>query len=128
MLLLDTCVLYWLASDQSKLSARAGEFLRSHASSLCASAISGFEVAINHTKGRVVLPSDPQVWFGTLLGRYRIDCLPVTWEIAISSVALPRIHSDPADRIIVATAKLFGIEVLTPDHLIAAYPTIQVVW
>ena len=128
MILLDTCVLYWLASDHAKLSARARDALRIHAASLSACAISAFEVAINHRKRRVVLPSEPRIFFADLLARYAIDCLPVTWEIAARSVDLPPIHSDPADRLIVATSQVHSLTIITPDAYIRAYPGVSVLW
>jgi PIN domain nuclease of toxin-antitoxin system len=128
MILLDTCSLYWIASDPSKLSANAVNALRANPAVLYVSAISAFEVVLNHRKRRVVLPTEPRTWFAGVLGRYNINCLSITWEIAAASASLPPIHSDPADRIIVATAIAHSLPILTPDHLIAAYPGVGVVW
>jgi len=128
MILLDTCTLYWIVSDPAKLSNSAKNALRANFGSLHISSISAFEVVLNHHKNRVVLPSDPRTWFASVIGRYNITCLPITWEIAAASASLPTIHSDPADRIIIATAIAHTMPILTPDRHIAAYPGATIVW
>ena len=50
MILFDTCVLYWLASNRAKLSRPADEAIRIHHASLHASAISSFEVSLSYRK------------------------------------------------------------------------------
>jgi PIN domain nuclease of toxin-antitoxin system len=54
--------------------------------------------------------------------------IPVSGRIACRSTQLPPLHADPCDRIIVATALVSAIAVLSPDPLIAAYPGIEVAW
>lgn len=127
-LLLDTCVLYWLASDQLKLSERATREIASNEGELFVSAVSAFEVAMNHRKRRFILPAPPEEWFRDLLRLYRIRSKPVTSAIALRSVTLPPHHNDPADRQIVATAERYGWPVVTPDRHIAQYTEVTVVW
>jgi len=52
----------------------------------------------------------------------------VDWRIAQLATSLPWLHRDPADRIIVATAVVTNLPVLTPDRLIAKYRQITVLW
>ena len=128
MFLLDTCVLYWLASDPSKLSGTAADVIRDNQGLLRTSTISAFEVALNHRKGRVVLPSSPESWFRALLRRYRIRSVPIGLRAALLAPVLPPLHNDPADRIIVATAQVHSFTILTPDRYITAYPGVTVLW
>ena len=52
----------------------------------------------------------------------------VTASIALRAAELPRIHSDPADRFIVATALELGLPVVPPDHLIRQHPGVRTLW
>lgn len=128
MILLDTCTFLWLASDHKRLSKRAKNLIVQHASGLFFSAISAFEIALKHTKGRLQLPLAPEDWIEATLDFHGVAEVPVNWRIAAHSVLLPPHHGDPCDRMIVATAALNGFTVLTPDPLIAAYREATVAW
>jgi len=128
MLLLDTCSLLWLAADPSKLSPKARDSIRESADGLFMSSISAFEIAVKHRRGALRLPMEPSAWIAHALQHHGINELPVTCRIAALAVALPPIHNDPCDRMIVATAQVEALPILTPDSLIRAYPGIQVVW
>jgi len=54
--------------------------------------------------------------------------LPLTPSIAAKSAALPDIHRDPIDRVIVATAIEHGAELVSKDELVGRYPSVQVRW
>src|SRR5687768_12594725 len=112
MLLLDSCTLMWLVDDQSKLSKSAIDCLREERSALYVSAISASEIAQKHFVGKLRLPLSPESWFRRALDVHSINEVPITSEIAIAAAELPRIHKDPCDRIIVATAKISSMEIL----------------
>jgi PIN domain nuclease of toxin-antitoxin system len=59
---------------------------------------------------------------------YALRELPVTLEIAALAPEVAVSHADPCDRILIATARLHGIAVMTPDHLISACKDIDVIW
>ena len=126
--LLDTCALLWLAADQSQLSPRAVAVLSESDTELFVSAISAFEVGIKHTRGKNVLPLPPEEWFLRAINQHNVEPLPVNWGIAIRSTQLPDLHRDPADRIIIATARYYGFSILTSDRLIHQYPDVVVIW
>lgn len=128
MVLLDTCTLLWLAGDQSRLSREATERLQAARGFVYVSAISAFEIGIKHRKRALVLPMDPGAWYPEALEFHGVKELPVSGAVALASTALPALHSDPCDRIIVATAKANDLTILTPDPLIAAYPEARVSW
>jgi PIN domain nuclease of toxin-antitoxin system len=128
MLLLDTCCLLWLVGEQHRLSARARQLIAAHADSLFISAITGFEIALKQAKGRLGLPLPAEVWLERALVQHGLGEIPVTWRIAARSATLPPLHADPCDRIIVATAEIEALLILTPDTLIAGYPPAHVVW
>jgi len=128
MVLLDTCVLVWLASDASKLSRRACELISRHGGALFISAITGFEIAGKYRKERLRLPLSPEEWIERALSHHGVAEAPIDWRIAARSAGPPLLHTDPCDRIIVATAEAMDAVLLTPDSRIRAYPGVRVEW
>jgi PIN domain nuclease of toxin-antitoxin system len=128
MYLLDTCALIWLASDQDSLSQRVKRVLRNNAGNLYISAISAFEIAIKTVKGKIELPLSPDEWFKEAVMHHSIEEVPINSDIACKSALLPRIHNDPCDRIIIATAIQQNMAVITRDEIFLEYPDIRVLW
>lgn len=128
MILLDTCVFLWLAADQAKLSANSRQSLRLNAGRLFVSSISAFEIAVKAKKGKLNLPVNPEDWFSRALRHHGIREIPVNSRIAVQSIALPPLHNDPCDRIIIATALEHTMPVVTSDRLIKQYPGITATW
>lgn len=76
------------------------------------SAITPWEIALLASKKRIDLHRDPLEWLNATL-----HLAPIEPEIAVASTRLPfDIHSDPADRIIVATARHLGATLVTADQ------------
>jgi PIN domain nuclease of toxin-antitoxin system len=128
VILLDTCTLLWLVGDQGRLSPRARERLREGAGELFVSAISAFEIGIKQRKGKLSLPLETEPWFEAAADFHGLAEIPVSARIAARSTVLPALSSDPCDRILVATAQLLGLTVLTPDELIRSYPDTLTDW
>ena len=128
MILLDTCVLLWLTSDQDKFSAKAIETIKKNADALFVSSITAFEIAIKCRNGQLALKFPVLEWFSEALISHGIKEIEVTGSIAISSVLLPPLHNDPCDRIIVATAQMNALKILTCDEHIKQYKQIEVIW
>jgi len=128
MLLLDTCTLVWLDSDPALLSAPARQEIANQAGLLFVSSVSALELAIKIRKGKLTLPMPLENWFPGVLAAHGIQEIVIDWRISTATGALPLLHSDPFDRIIVATAKLKNQTIVTPDQLIRAYSDVRVVW
>lgn len=128
MILLDTCCLLWLASDQARLSDRARNEVSEHRDQLFVSAISAFEIGVKHSKGKLELPLSPVAWFAKAVEFHGLIEMPVSGAIAARSTQLPQLHADPCDRMIIATAQLHGMTILSPDGLIRDYPDTTVIW
>lgn len=128
MILLDTCTLLWLVAGADRLSAAARERLREGAGELFVSAISAFEIGVKQRKGKLALPMDAERWFTRAVEFHGLLEIPLDSRIAVRSTQLPPLHADPCDRMIVATAQLLGLTVLSPDPRIAAYPEAETVW
>jgi PIN domain nuclease of toxin-antitoxin system len=125
-LLLDTHVWIWtLQQDTSKLSRVAVESIRraSRAGNrLYVSALSLWEVAMLARKKRMVLSAEPLAWISQALQAPGLQLIPLIPEIAVGSTTLPgNIPKDPADQIIVATARHFGARLVTCDTRIIEY-------
>ena len=120
-LLLDTHLLLWAAADDSQLSAVARALIEDRDNKLYFSAASTWEVTIKHALGRGDFRADPRVLRRGLLDNGYNE-LPVTSEHSVAVLALPPIHKDPFDRILVAQALIEGFTLLTNDPVVAAYP------
>ena len=91
-------------------------------SSIRVSAISVWEVGMLESKGRIHLPMGCWNWVQQALAWPGISLAPLTPESAVESSRLPgEFHGDPADRIIVATARILPATIITRDERILAY-------
>ena len=89
---------------------------------LWVSAISTWEVAMLAATGRVVFSLDVQSWMNQALAAPGLRLAPLSPEIAVASAHLPgSFHGDPADRILVATARTLTARLATADRAILAY-------
>jgi PIN domain nuclease of toxin-antitoxin system len=120
-LLLDTQLLLWAAGQPERLSAAARRLLNNPRNELLFSAASLWEIAIKHTLGRDDFRAEPRVLRRGLLDNGYAE-LPVTSEHAVNIDALPALHKDPFDRLLLAQAYTEGITLLTGDAQLARYP------
>jgi PIN domain nuclease of toxin-antitoxin system len=124
-LLLDTHCWLWMEDDTNQRfsSAAATAIRRATAEDrLLLSVISVWEVALLEAKGRIELELDCQTWVRQALATPGLTLASLTPEIAIASTRLPGdLHGDPADRLIVATARAHGATLLTKDSKLLAY-------
>ena len=118
--LLDTHILLWAAADSASLSEKAREILLSGAAELHFSAASIWEVAIKMGLGRPDFAVDPRQLRRGLLSNGYLE-LPITGEHAVEVSELEDLHKDPFDRILIAQAKVEGMQLVTADKLVAKY-------
>ncbi len=124
LVLLDTHVWVWLLNGSERLGPKARKAIqRSLAEeAVLVSAISPWEVAMLVSKGRFVLDRDVGEWVQAALSLPGIRLEPLSPEVAVASTRLPgTIHSDPADRMIAATARHLGSTLITEDQLLLDY-------
>jgi PIN domain nuclease of toxin-antitoxin system len=90
------------------------------------SAISCWEVAMLSSLGKISFQVSLREWMGAALSTTGITLLPLTPDIAIESAHLPGvIHRDPADRILIATARVHACPLITADEKILAYQHVK---
>jgi PIN domain nuclease of toxin-antitoxin system len=128
-ILLDTCAVVWAAGAPNLLSVRAADVLRAPDAVVHVSAITVAELACGVERGRIALTSHWKTWFRNCLQVNGWTCLPIDLDTVEEAYSLPPpFHDDPADRIIVATARLRRLAVVTGDGKILAYPHVRTIW
>ena len=118
--LLDTCTLLRLAGFPETLSDEARETIE-NAWYLYASPVSLWEIIFKCKMGKLELSQPARQWFDRLKSEYDIKMLPLTEDVAALAAELPLHHKDPADRFIIATAKLNDLPVITTDRNFSMY-------
>lgn len=119
-LLLDTHLLLWAAGNPDQLSSLARQLIVDPGNELSFSSASMWEIAIKRTLGRDDFRVDAgRLWRLLTTRGYRE--LPVTSEHALAIEALPMLHRDPFDRILIAQARVEGLVLLTADACVADY-------
>lgn len=111
-------MLLWARFGDRRLGAGAREVIARawERGEVAVSAMTFWEIAMLHDKGRIALPHDIAEWRAYLLEAELVE-IPVDGEIGIRAIKIDGLHGDPADRVIVATA-LSGHRLLTADRLI----------
>ena len=124
-LLLDTHVWVWYVEDEAKQFSRRIPPLVERAvqrGDIVVSAISVWEIAQLEAARRIQLSVDVRAWVGRALAFPGVQLKGLSPAIAIESTRLPgSLHRDPADRILIATARLTGAALVTCDERILAY-------
>jgi len=122
--LLDTCTAMYLIANEPMSEAANAAMDRSVDAGipLRVSPITAWEVGLLALSGRFKSSLSPQRWFERLRGTPGIQFCDLTGDILLGASFLPgKIHKDPADRIITATAREFGFTVMTRDRALLAY-------
>jgi len=126
-LLLDTCTFLWLILNAKDLTERAKQLFRDPDNEVYLSVVSTWEIAVKYAIGRLDLPEEPRLYVPRQRERHGIQSLPLDEPASLQVSALPRIHSDPFDRMLIAQALTHGLTILSPDDLIKKYP-VQIIW
>ena len=124
-LLLDTHIWLWYAEgNEARLTAAAVKKLDQarQADGLRISAISVWEIGVQHAKGRIQLSAPLRDWVRDALAPAGIALVPIDMESAVESTLLPGgPHGDPADRFLIAAARTKGLVLATRDKAIIDY-------
>ena len=122
MIVLDTHALIWMDADDDRLGPLARRRIAQDwaAGAVAACAISFWECAALHRRGRIGLRMPPAAWRAELLTAGLIE-LAVDGPICIAAALLEGLHKDPADRFIAATALHRGAVLLTADARLLAW-------
>lgn len=131
LILLDTHIWIWWVSSPQRLSPKAAEQIRKGEkdAAIGISIISCWEIGMLVAKGRVGFSLDLEEWIEKSLRLPQVKLLELTPKIAVLSSRLQgNPPADPADRILIATAKAHGIPLVTKDEEIQDYPHVESIW
>lgn len=123
-LLLDTCAAIWIAEDQPIVAAAAAVMDQAILANepVYVSPITGWEIGLLVSRGRMNLLASPHRWFDRLMQAPGLQLAGLTPDILIASSFLPGTPPrDPADRIFAATAREYGYRLVTRDRSLLAY-------
>lgn len=127
MIVLDTHIWIWWMNGDPRFTRAMEQIVNDHQSrgiGICA--ISFWEVAQLVKRNRIAVSMDAETWIRTALSAPGIVPIELTPDIAVESVNLPgQFHRDPADQMIVATARVLNCPLLTADARILAYAHVQ---
>jgi PIN domain nuclease of toxin-antitoxin system len=128
--LLDTHVWYWLMEAPEKIPDGVKKILRhKDAIPFGISAISLWEIAKLEEKGKINFNIPLQNWMKDSLDPGFMKQLELDEQVAVESTRLPEpFHRDPADQIIVATARVHNLTLITADRKILAYRHVRTLW
>jgi len=128
MILLDTHAWIWWLGETGQLSAEA-EAAIDAADQVLISTISTWEIALLVKADRLRLSLPVESWVSSSAEVPQVRFVPPSNAIMLESVALPEpLHRDPADRILVATARLRSVPLVTRDAKLRAYPHVRTIW
>jgi PIN domain nuclease of toxin-antitoxin system len=127
--LLDTCCIIWLVSEPPRLSSRVRETLDDPETVAVVSPVSCAELACLWQRNRITIDRHWKAWFNHYVGvnSWQVDTIDL--DVVQEAWSLPgEFHADPADRLLVAAARLHGYTILTADRRIREYPHVKSLW
>ena len=119
--LLDTHVWLWLTTEPEMVKPETLAELSRSDSVLHLSVASAWEIGIKFTLGKLDLPQPPELFIPSRLARDRISNLSVELAQVLRAAALPLMHKDPFDRLLVAQAQLLGLRLVSRDAWVQQY-------
>ena len=126
MIVLDTHIWIWWVNDSPRLTEQHKQWIQDYQfQGLGISVISCWEVAKLVEKNRLVLSIPVEEWLQKALAYPGVQLLDLTVPIVVQSTQLTGFHNDPADQIIVATAKVYDCFLLTVDNKILNYTGVK---
>jgi PIN domain nuclease of toxin-antitoxin system len=121
-LLLDTHAFLWAATQPEELDERARTAIEDTANEILISAAVAWEISIKVSLGKLAVPGDPAVWLPARVHSLGFQELDIQARHALAVMALPDIHRDPFDRMMIAQAQLEGLTFVTRDPNNQKYP------
>jgi PIN domain nuclease of toxin-antitoxin system len=131
VILLDTHVLIWLSLEPRRLSTPATAAIRKAQADggLAVASITLWEIAMMIHRGRLIARGTSEMWITELLARTHVVVREITAVVAALATQLPDDPpTDPADRLIAATARADGVPLVTKDKRLRASRALKTVW
>jgi PIN domain nuclease of toxin-antitoxin system len=115
-LLLDTHIWLWSTLEPERITRRVGKAMADPANELWLSPVSVGELIVLLRKGRLRLPNDVAAWVAKTMQDLELNEASLTVEVALAISLINFPHGDPADHFLAATAKVFGLTLVTADE------------
>jgi PIN domain nuclease of toxin-antitoxin system len=116
-LLLDTHIWLWSVGDPKRLTARVAKELGSSSNQIWISPVSVWELHLLHRKKRIDLEGiDVETWVRRTMESFSFNEATMTVDVALEVSKLKLPHGDPADHFLVASARVFGLTLVTADR------------
>lgn len=114
-LLLDTHIWLWSLLEPKRLSRRVARALQDARNELWVSPISTWEILVLCEKGRLRLDEDVESWIQKAMAAAPLREAPLTHDVALATRTIKLSLRDPVDRFLAATAKVYGLTLVTAD-------------
>jgi len=126
--LLDThAFLWWNSSRGSRLSPAARDVLEDSSTEAFLSVVSAYEIVAKAARGALELPGEAPRYITDRMARHGFEALALELRHVLRAGALPAVHRDPFDRMLIAQAQLEDMPIITVDPQIAQYD-VDVIW
>ncbi|MGA2975665.1 MAG: type II toxin-antitoxin system VapC family toxin [Spirochaetia bacterium] len=126
---LDTCAILWSILAPENLSKSAVDVVTDADTEILVSPISCAEIACGVERSRITLDRHWKLWFRYFIQRNGWRIVDISLKIIEEAYSLPEYaHRDPADRIIIATARMHQCPVVTEDKRIREYAHVETAW
>lgn len=126
-ILLDTCTFLWLILDSEELTEKVKDLFADSDNEVFLSVVSTWEITVKYAIGRLDLPEEPRFYIPEQRERHRVRSLPLDEPASLQVSTLPKIHSDPFDRMLISQAMIHGLTILSPDDTMKKYP-VRIAW
>ena len=121
-LLLDTHTALWSWIAPERLSDDAAELIENTENELLFSQVSSWEICLKHHIGKLPLPEPPATYLPVRIHEFGFSYIPIEDSHLFQTCRLPQFHRDPFDWLLIATAQVLQVPILTADPLIGRYP------
>ncbi len=121
-LLLDTHIFLWYLSGDAKLTQIYRDAICDADNEVFLSVASIWESTIKYQLGKLPLPELPETYLPRMRQRHGIQSFIIDELVIAHLAALPALHRDPFDRIMIAQAQLYNLTFVTVDRIVRTYP------
>ena len=125
MIVLDTHIWFWLIAEDFERFPSSWKTKIESEGRVGVSPVSCYEIALASSRGRLELPCSSDVWFDQALKPSGIELLSLDEKVACQAVQLSAVHKDPFDRMIIATALIYGDKLASVDKVYPNYPELN---
>jgi PIN domain nuclease of toxin-antitoxin system len=109
MILLDTSEFLWFISGNSALATKTKEEIQKPENEVFLSVVSLWEIIVKHALGRLPLPQSPEIYIPQQRDAHRIQSMDLAESSVKRLTALPALHRDPFDRMLICQAQDLGL-------------------